>query len=243
MLPEQFAGGDETGLKVNGRTNWVWVWQTASETYIANSISRGFVTISENFPTGFPNAFYVSDALSAQLKTRAKGHQLCIAHLLRELNFFIDKFKNKWPKKMKKLLEASIHLKKKMRPQDYEHSVEREGIIELFGSLISENIPESIKKLLTLQKRLRKHRYNMFNYLFYLEVPFDNNGGSERAIRNVKVKQKVSGGFRSDRGAEIFYIIRSVVDTIIKRGGDPLTNIAVAINIAARKKDFLLSRS
>jgi len=47
------------------------------------------------------------------------------------------------------------------------------------------------------------------------------DNGAERAIRNLKVKQKVPGGFRSYRGAEIFAILRSVVDTIIKKGGIP----------------------
>jgi len=235
------VGGDETGLKVNGENNWAWVWQTLSETYIVNSKSRGFITISENFPQGFPNAFYVSDSLSAQLKTTAKGHQLCLAHLQRELNFFIDKYQNNWAKRMMDLLGTSIKLKKRMQPQDYVQCDDRDLILEEFTLLISECIPEDIKKLHTLQKRLRKHRYSIFNFLIYPQVPFDNNG-SERAIRNVKVKLKVSGGFRSERGAEIFSIIRSVVDTIIKKGGDPLIDIAFALKVAAHKKDLLHRR-
>lgn len=236
------VGGDETGLKVNGQKNWAWVWQSPRETYIVNSKNRGFATILENFPGGFPDSFYVSDALSAQLKTTAKGHQLCIAHLLRELNFFIDKYNSTWAKKLKELLESSINLKKRMRQLDYEQCDDRDQILEQFALLISEDIPQNIKKLNALQKRLRKHRHSIFNYLFYTEVPFDNNG-SERAIRNVKVKQKVSGGFRSDRGADIFSVIRSVVDTIIKKGEDPLTNITFALKIAAQKKNFLICRS
>lgn len=65
------------------------------------------------------------------------------------------------------------------------------------------------------------------------------DNGSERAIRNVKVKQKVSGSFRSERGAEIFAILRSVVDTIIKKGGNPFESIRFAITVAAGKNEFL----
>ena len=61
------------------------------------------------------------------------------------------------------------------------------------------------------------------------------DNASERAIRNLKVKQKVSGGFRSDRGAEIFAVLRSVVDTIIKKGGNPFESIRFAINVAVCK--------
>jgi hypothetical protein len=62
-----------------------------------------------------------------------------------------------------------------------------------------------------------KYRYRVLEGLVEpLSKCCDN--GSERAIRNLKVKQKISGGFRSDRGAEIFAVLRSVVDTIIKKG-------------------------
>ncbi len=68
-------------------------------------------------------------------------------------------------------------------------------------------------------------------------MPFDNNG-SERAIRNIKVKQKVSGGFRSDRGATIFAIIRSTIDTWIKRSADVFDMLKFSIDLAAQKTQF-----
>jgi transposase len=64
------------------------------------------------------------------------------------------------------------------------------------------------------------------------------DNGSERSIRNLKVKQKVSGGFRSYRGAEIFAILRSVVDTIIKKGGNPSESIRFALNVASHKNQL-----
>jgi hypothetical protein len=81
------VGGDETGMKVEKNKFWVWTWQTLQATYIVISKSRGFVTVENTFPEGFINATFVSDSLNAQLKTPARRHQLCLAHLLRELNF------------------------------------------------------------------------------------------------------------------------------------------------------------
>ncbi len=72
-------------------------------------------------------------------------------------------------------------------------------------------------------------------------MPYNNNG-SERAIRNLKVKQKISGGFRSDRGAEIFAILRSVVDTIIKKGGNPSESIRFVIMLQPVKMNTLSIR-
>ena len=79
-------GSDETGTNVNNKKYWTWTWQTETETFITVSPSRGFATIDNTFPQGFPKAVLVSDSLSTQLKTTAYKHQLCLAHLLRELN-------------------------------------------------------------------------------------------------------------------------------------------------------------
>lgn len=236
------VGGDETGLKVNGNKHWAWVWQTEKETYIVNSKTRSYATVTENFPAGFPNAVYVSDSLSTQLKTPAKAHQPCLAHLLRELNFFIEKHNSEWAKAMKELLMTAISLKKRMTPEHYLHHPDRDEILKLFDLLIAQVIPNGIEKLNAFHKRLKKLRNSIFTFLFIPEVHFDNNA-SERAIRNIKVKMKVSGEFRSNRGADIFAIIRSVVDTTIKRGGDPMPTLAFALNTVAQKRNFLASRA
>ncbi len=90
-------------------------------------------------------------------------------------------------------------------------------------------MPEGAPKMLPFQKRLQKRHNQIFAFLFFPEVPYDNNV-SERAIRNIKVKQKVSGSFRSERGAEIFAILRSALDTAIKKGGNPYESICFTLN-------------
>ncbi len=64
-------GSDESGVKVNSGKYWTWTWQPATETFITITPSRGYVTIENEFPNGFPEAIFVSDSLSAQLKTPA----------------------------------------------------------------------------------------------------------------------------------------------------------------------------
>ena len=70
-----------------------------------------------------------------------------------------------------------------------------------------------------LQRRYRKHRDSLFVFLHISGVPYDNNA-SERALRNSVIHRKVSGGFRSDAGAEAHAVVSSVVDTARKRGED-----------------------
>lgn len=233
------VGSDESGVKVNNDNFWTWTWQTETETYIIIKKSRGFCVIENEFPNGFPQAILVTDSLGAQLKTPALLRQLCVAHLLRELNAFIEGFKNTWAIKMKHLLEKAIKLKQTLSQEQYtQPNMERDKIIKEFHVLLDQPLGEGIPKLPAFHKRLIKRKNNIFPFLFYHEVPFDNNG-SERAIRNIKVKQKVSGGFRSTRGAEIFAITRSVIDTWIKRDANIFDSLKFANQIAIEKQHFI----
>ena len=85
------------------------------------------------------------------------------------------------------------------------------------------------KELYAFYKRIAKERENIFTFLHQHGVPFDNNG-SERAVRNIKAKQKISGQFKTEKGARDFAIIRSVIDTVIKNG----KNIFEALSIVAK---------
>ena len=236
------VGSDESGVKVKNENFWAWTWQTILATYIVIVKSRGFITVNEIFPNGFQNATYVSDAWGAQLKTPSKRHQLCLAHLLRDLKYFEEQFPHKWVINMKDLFIRAMKLKDSMTAQQYAEPLEmRASIIKEFGILINQILPDKVSKIFPFQKRLRKHRDEIFNFLFYQEVPYDNNG-SERSIRNVKIKQKVSGSFRSERGSEIFAILRSVFDTTIKKGGNPFETIRFAVNLSACKNEFQTNR-
>ena len=87
---------------------------------------------------------------------------------------------------------------------------------------MNESIDKSFKKIIVLQKRLAKYQDYLFLFLKDELVPPDNNG-SERAIRNFKIKQKVSGFFKTVHGAKNYAILRSVCDTAIKNNQNPLT--------------------
>jgi len=212
METAKVVGSDETGTNVNNKKYWTWTWQTETETFITVSPTRGFATIDNTFPKGFPKAVLVSDSLSTQLKTTAYKHQLCLAHLLRELNAFIEVSNEEWPVRLKQLFLKAINLKRNLSPPQYSQNIKvRDEILHEFDKLLSTPLKTNLRKIIAFHKRLVKWKNSVFTFLFFHEVPFDNNG-SERAIRNIKVKQKVSGGFRSENGANIFAIIRSVID-------------------------------
>jgi len=210
------VGSDETGSRFGGKKGWFHVWQTTSLTFIAASMNRGYQTIKEYFADGFPLTVYVSDCWAAQLKVAALAHQLCIAHLLRELRNFEDALACQWSSAMKQLLQDAIALKKQMQPQDY--LTPTDAVIKIeqrLSELLQTDHRTSHKKVQAFVKRLKKNSNSVFTFLHHPKVPPDNNG-SERAVRNVKVKTKISGLFRTEEGATRFAIIRSVIDTTIK---------------------------
>jgi transposase len=231
-------GGDESSVMVMSQKHWAWVWQTVFATYIEINNTRGYAAVLNAFPNGFPSATYVSDSLATQLKIPAKNHQVCIVHILRDLNFLKIIYLENWSNAVYDLFQRAIVLKRDMKLNQYtEPFAQRDSIIKEFDILLKDELPNRFPKLISYQKSLKRRRPHMFNFLYYPDVPADNNG-SERAIRNVKVKLKISGCFRSVRGSEIFSILRSVIDTTIKREGNPFETIKFALNVATKKKQF-----
>lgn len=209
------VGIDETGAKVNGDRDWYWVFQNDSCTYIVHNESRGTKVIDEHFPDGFVNAIVVHDNYSSYSSLIASGEQLCLAHKLRDLNYAIDCDNIQVMKDMKLLLqEAMIDHKEDLLQSQRE--ILKEQYLLMFDKLLEvEAIPKSETQKQI--KSLTKARDKIFTFLLYANVPPDNNG-SERAIRNLKVKLKVSQQFKSHQGAKDYGTLRSVVDTARKRG-------------------------
>ncbi len=203
-----YVGGDETSVKVNGIKCWMWALQNSLLTFIACTSNRAFETLEKLFPKGLPNTIVGHDCYSAWFKFLAKKHQACLAHIQREIKFFIETYTScQWIKDLSILFYQSIEWSKSKRDtiNDFKKQLE----------LLLDNPPnEKFSQLKPFVKRLSKHRESLLVFLDYDYVPSDNNG-SERAIRNVKVKSKVSCQFKTIENANIFAVIRSVIDTLV----------------------------
>ena len=216
------VGADETGIKVNGKQHWGWTWQNEHATYITISDNRGLNTITDNFKTGIPGAVLVHDCYSSHFRTKVKSHQLCLAHLLRELNFLDEIFDHPWPANFRTLLLDAMQLKKtQSRPDHFFPTIKKSVLENRLDELLREEIPPGRKDIEVFQNRMCRYRDYLFTFLYKPDVPPDNNG-SERAIRNIKVKQKISGQFKSQNGADCFAILRSIVDTCLKNNQEVL---------------------
>jgi len=224
VLNSPVVGGDETSVNINGKNHWAWTFQNDKATFIGIHPRRGYMAIEGLMPEGFENTTIVNDCWASYFKTNAKSHQICTAHILRELQYFTERYKNQtWSGRLTKLIKVALKI----------HRLQNIGpniitrITNMLKGLIDEVVDKSFKKIIALQKRLAKYQDYLFLFLQDELVPPDNNG-SERAIRNFKVKQKVSGFFKTEKGAANYAILRSVCDTAIKNNQNPLTPFKLA---------------
>ncbi len=224
-------GSDETGVKVNGNKHWAWTWQNEEATFITITDNRGQKSISDTFQKGFENSVLVHDCWASHFNTPAISHQICLAHLLRDLNYLNELYDHKWSNACKLLFLLALDLKRQMNVVDYYiHNPRRVQIEKRLDFLIKHTLPNDKKELITFQNRLIKHREYFLTFLYRPEVPPDNNA-SERAIRNIKVKQKVSGQFRSNNGAFRFAVLRSITDTVLKNNIPILNSLGFIANL------------
>jgi transposase len=229
VMNSPVIGADETGMKINGKIHWFWTWQSNQATYIAASPNRGIETVNNHSQGISRDAVLVHDCWKAHFQTPVNLHQLCIVHLVRELKYLEELYKIAWPARFRLLLYEALEMKKRFTPPDYYSPCHGRNILEYeLDNLLKEIIDPELKILITFQKRIVKYRNYLFPFLYHPHVPPHNNA-SEQAIRNIKIKQKISGQFKIIRSAENFAILRSIIDTTIKNG----QNVLAALNVVA----------
>jgi len=222
------VGADETGTCIKGKNGWTWVFQTPRATYIHSDKSRGKAVVDRLFPQGFPKTTLVHDCWQPYFNVHVKGHQICTAHLLRELKYLGKLYPQQtWTRDFTSLLGSALELKNSLSPPHYLQPLpERTKLEEQLDSLLCQTINQEHEKLKAFKERIIRYRNYLFPFLYNWEIPPDNNA-SERAVRTFKVKQKVSGLFRSEEGAKAFAVIRSVIDTTIKNTQNVMTALAL----------------
>ncbi len=208
-------GIDETGCKINGEKHWHWTFQDKKNTLVVANKSRGTKVITDTFENGFSNACVVHDNFSSYSSLICESEQLCLAHKLRDLNYAIECDNTKLSKDIKLLLKEAIRDDKEDLTSSQRVALKAQYDKSLASLLLMPTISKS--ETAKQVKSLTKSKDKIFTFLLDANIPADNNA-SERAIRNVKVKQKVSGQFKSLDGAQNYATLRTIIDTSRKRG-------------------------
>lgn len=219
------VGFDESGCYVNGRLNWSWIAQTTYLTLVFRGAGRGAKVLEERFGDSLKNMTAVTDRHSAYFAIDFLDNQICLAHLLRNLEYLNDIDKEQtWAREVQELLREAIHLRNG-RPMEVIH---KENWLTRLDDLFKKNLDNLRKEFNELKRGIIRCRDYIFNFLENPAIPSDNNG-SERGIRKLKVKQKISGCFRSDTAADAFHALHSIADTAWKNGQSPLDAILALV--------------
>jgi transposase len=205
---------DETSVRVDGRTCWNWVFQNNEVVIHVVRHSRGAGVVGEVMD-GHRPALWVSDLYSAQ-QGHAPNWQICLAHQLRDCQFAIDAGDTIFAPRMKMLLLRAFALAR--RRQHLAEGTRRQYRRRLDRDLdVIMALAPTTKDGRRLRKRYGKLRAHLFTFLDHPEADPDNNS-SERELRPTATYRKVTGGFRSKWGSDLFAGFRSVVGTAGRRG-------------------------
>jgi transposase len=221
-------GADETSARVNGRTHWQWVFQTPTASYHTIVPRRNGAVVAD-FQAGTTAGTWVSDLYGPQLGAHATRRQVCLAHQLRALQYVVDQEQSAWAQACQALFRLAIH---RAHQRDagalwgaaYTAAVRK--IETTCDALLA--TPVAGAEASRLWVRFRAHREHLFVFLADPTVPPTNNT-SEQALRHSVVHRNVTGGFRSDWGADAHAIVTTVLDTARKRGEAVLDTLHAAL--------------
>ena len=235
---------DETGMRVEGIRHWLHVVSNNKYTcYLVHS-KRGSEAM--DFMGILPQyeGIAVHDGFKSYNKYEC-DHALCNAHLQRELTGIEENYKQQWVKEMNELLTEMKKYTDDCKEQIQEYDLEQIKTLEkrfddIVGRGIEEN-PTSLNpekkgkrgvspktKARNLLDRFIEYKEKILRFLTDLRVPFENNQ-AERDLRMMKLQQKISGTFRTTRGAEAFCRIRAYISTIRKNDLHVLEGIRAAL--------------
>jgi len=218
---------DETSARVNGKNQWEWVFQNEQVCFHIIRPSRGGDVIAEVMGEHQPEV-WVSDLFSAQKTNPATAWQVCLAHQLRDCQYGIDAGDEIFSGRMKKLLLRSFVLYR--RWADLAESTRYQYRCRLYRDLeaVLALLPTQ-KDGVRLQKRYLELRENLFLFLDDPTIPPTNNA-SEQALRWSVIFRKITNGFRSIWGRDLFAMIRSIVNTGYRHGLSAFESILAALN-------------
>ena len=247
---------DETGLRVNGKLWWLHVACTDGLTYYFVHHKRGQEAIDEmDILPGFEGKA-IHDGWKSYQHYNCE-HFLCNAHHLRELIFIWEQYQQAWAIQMLILL---CSIKSQVDTARHDQTPLATDVLLAFetryqtilaqGFVANPHPPpppptkhrrksggrQKQSPARNLLDRLQHHQTSVLGFMYDFDVPFDNNQ-AERDIRMVKLKQKISGTFRSESGARMFCRIRGYISTLRKQG---LNVLAAFISLFSGHPQFPL---
>jgi transposase len=214
LLTARVIASDETTTRVEGRTQWQWVF--ISDQAVLHEIApRRAKSVAEEVLGDHQPEVWISDRYAGQ-QDLAKTHQVCLAHVLRDVQYAIDCGDTVFAPKIRDHLRWAIRVgKRRGELKDSTLAAYAAKVDRKLDSLLGQPAAHPAGQI--LQRQIKAWRTKFFVFLVDRRVPPTNNV-SEREIRPSVVFRKVTNGFRSDWGAQVHAGYRSITGTARLKG-------------------------
>lgn len=226
LLEAPAIASDETTLRVAGQRRWLWVFHANETAVFLADKGRG-----KNVPTAFLGdrrpEFWLSDRLGSQMGFATRGHQYCLAHLIRDAAYAEEAGDAVFAPGLIALLRRACRIGRlRNRLTDAQLANRRRRLVKAL-SLLLDMKPEHPEGQ-RLHATIRKIRRNLFVFVTERALEPTNNG-SERALRPCATWRKVTNGPRTPWGAALYADIRSLLETARRRAIPPLEAITLTL--------------
>ena len=228
---------DETGWRVGGRSQWLWVAESELVTVYSILPGRGSEQLKQILGADY-NGWLVHDGLRCYSKLDKACHQTCLTHLIRRCKEMADRATQsaaQFPLQVKTLLQQALLLDDRYERQEMtSHGLAvATGLIEAaMDRLLDKDYRSASNK--RMAKHLRQQREYLFTFLHCPGLGGTNNR-AERAIRPAVIARKVWGGNRTWNGANVQQILMSVLRTFQQQGKDAFTSLVALLRFPGQK--------
>lgn len=223
---------DETGCRVNGKLDWFQIFTNDAFTLFSHNKKRGSLLFEGEDLLAIFTGMLVHDHFKSYYRYNHISHAECNEHIDRRLKAVNEIFKHEWANMLRTFFfDADKRKKELMDKGDYFSEQEIKNYFARFIEILDIGDAEYKQAIQgknnviryneerCLLKRLREYANEHLRYISVPEVPRGNNG-AERGAKEIKRKVVVSGGFRSDKGADNYARVTSVISTMCKQKMD-----------------------